>query len=122
MSKISDAINYQLIGETESYRTLGLEFTDMSTEISDDRLECVKKFSVGVCLRRIVSTSFHSLEQNARDFITAETINKIKAEIIDEIFGEFRPDIQKIRSALWEQDLAKARQSLNDLEHKMFDI
>jgi hypothetical protein len=122
MSKIVDAINYQLIGESESYRSLGLEFTDVSTEISDDHDICVKKFSVGVSLRQTAHISFHSLEYSVGDLIIDETINEIKAAMIEEIFGEFRPDMWKIRTALWEQDLAKARQSLIDLEHKMFDI
>lgn len=122
MSKIGDTINYQLIGESESYRTLGLEFTDVSTEISDDHDICVKKFSVGVSLRQTAHILFHSLEYSVGDLIIDETIKEIKSAMIEEIFGEFRPDILKIRTALWEQDLAKARQSLIDLEHKMFDI
>lgn len=45
----------------------------------------------------------------------------MKQAIIQEIFGEFRPQLIELKLALYDQDTDRARQILNTLEKNMFE-
>ena len=47
-------------------------------------------------------------------------VDKVVRMIQQEVFGEFREDIQKIHRALWEYDCDKALELLSAMEQRMF--
>lgn len=51
-----------------------------------------------------------------------EATYRVKRQIIEAIFGEFRNDIMRIHSALNDYDVDSARDLLSTLERNMFDV
>jgi len=49
-------------------------------------------------------------------------VKNIKRGVIEEVFGEFRPTLHKLRTALYDRNFDEARQILNELEYDMFTI
>jgi hypothetical protein len=55
------------------------------------------------------------------DSVLTEAIKKMKRSIVEEVFGEFRKDIENIRHALYERDVKKAQVELDNLYLNMFE-
>lgn len=54
------------------------------------------------------------------DTIVEETLNDIRSALLEQVFGEFRPLIIEMRSALYDEDRHRIRTLLSELEHQMF--
>jgi len=51
-----------------------------------------------------------------------EIVQRLKAAIIEEVFGEFRPILYKISMASYERDFLSVNKLVKELENQMFDI
>lgn len=47
-------------------------------------------------------------------------VNDVRKQVIEEVFGEFRPLLIEMRVALYDADTTRARQILSQLEYQMF--
>ena len=52
----------------------------------------------------------------------AEAVYDMKRGIIEEVFGEFRPLIIEMRTALYDEDTGRLRTLLAELEQQMFTV
>jgi hypothetical protein len=64
-------------------------------------------------------TALISSNENASS-IRQEVFTSIKRAMIEEIFGEFRPIIIELQSAIYDKNLDRMRRLTAELEHKMF--
>lgn len=46
----------------------------------------------------------------------------IKRGLAEEVFGEFRPILMDMRRLIYEQDMTKLREKINELEAQMFSV
>ena len=54
------------------------------------------------------------------DAIKTEILSSIKRAMIEEIFGEFRPIVYELQSAIYDKNQNRMRQLTAELERKMF--
>jgi uncharacterized protein (DUF1810 family) len=116
MSKLAKAINSTLTGDVKAARNLKLNYLDVSRTVSDvDHLRLAKKYKIGVKLETscwleegLVADAYH------------EMLFSVKRAMIEEVFGEFRPLIIEMRSALYDEDTRRVRTLLAQLEEQMF--
>lgn len=73
---------------------------------------------------RIVATfgANKIVDRSGRVEIGEDAFYDVKRAIIEEIFGEFRPYLIKLRASLYEDDREEARLLLMELEQKMFQV
>jgi hypothetical protein len=49
-------------------------------------------------------------------------LNTVRRQVIEEVFGEFRPFIYEMNTALYDEDLTRIRTLLANLEQQMFTV
>lgn len=52
----------------------------------------------------------------------SETVNRVKQQIVEAVFGEFRQDFERVHMALNNYDVETARLMLIELREKMYGI
>lgn len=50
-----------------------------------------------------------------------ESVNRTKRQVIEAIFGEFRPHFRQIEKAIYEYDYHEAGKLLHEMEKKMYE-
>lgn len=50
-----------------------------------------------------------------------ECVKRTKRQVIEAIFGEFRPHFRQIEKAIYDYDYHEAGKLLHEMEHKMFE-
>lgn len=68
-------------------------------------------------VKQCVTHQFMQQANNAEDIV----IHKLKQQILEEVFGEFRKPLHELRKAIWSYDMPKAYQLLQELESQMYD-
>lgn len=116
MSKLAKAIDYE-IGRESYYRQPPpkLTYTDVNFTVSEIMTlpYKVKEYKIGVTLQ--AKALLDEVNPARHDAIV-----KIKRAMIEEVFGEFRPMIYNLHTALYDRDTDQAVKILNELEHVMF--
>lgn len=116
MSKLAKAIDYE-VGRESYYRQppLKLTYTDVNFTVSEIMTlpYKVKEYKIGVTLG--AKALLDEVNPARHDAIV-----KIKRAMIEEVFGEFRPMIYNLHTALYDRDTEQAVKILNELEHVMF--
>lgn len=51
----------------------------------------------------------------------SEAVKRTKKQVIEGIFGEFRPHIRRIEKAIYDHNIEEAGRLLHQMEHVMFD-
>ena len=117
MSKLAHAINDHMTGDHKLKR---LKFVNIKHDVSAVPASMIP--SVGV---NIQATFQHTVwvddhgGTSARDKISG-ALHDTKRAIIEDVFGEFRPLILEMRTALYDIDTDRLRSLLVSLEHQMF--
>lgn len=112
MSKLAKAIDATLTGNVKASRDLGLRYVDVSKAVQDNPVRLAREFLLSVKLsKRVFIEEHHD---------TNIVLHDIKRAMIEEVFGEFRPMLIEMRSALYDEDLVRARTLLAEMEHSMF--
>lgn len=100
-------------------------FTDVFSVRSDvyelrNQQDIAKVYKIGVTLgaQCIVADSDYLRNPDA----LAEAINRTKRQVVEAIFGEFRPQIRSIEQALYNHNMEDAGRLLDQLERQMFEI
>lgn len=113
MSKLAKAIDATTTGNVREARDLKLNYLDITEETSIvSHYSLDKQYRIGVAFRQ---TIYISERDNFSDAVLA-----VKRAMIEEVFGEFRPYIIEMQSALYVEDRARIRTLLAELENKMF--
>lgn len=73
-----------------------------------------KVYRIGVTLGNQVMVTEH--EEDTLSF----AVERVKRQVIEAIFGEFRTDFMNVERALYDRDFQKARDYLRVFEEKMF--
>jgi hypothetical protein len=120
MSKLAKAIDYQRTGNVSALQNFGYNYTDIS--FRQEKADFSYEYKIDVklsCRKWLDETSLISTNENASS-IRQEVYTSIKRAMIEEIFGEFRPIIIELQSAIYDKNLDRMRRLTAELEHKMF--
>jgi hypothetical protein len=120
MSKLAKAIDYQKTGNVSASQNFGYNYTDISLRAQKVDFAYEYKIEVNLSTRKwFDETSLISTNEN-ESAIRQEVYSSIKRAMIEEIFGEFRPIIIELQSAIYDKNLDRMRRLTAELEHKMF--
>ena len=123
MSKLSDAIDYEFTGNKSYLERPKNNYLDVSTTVQDIGYPTIgREFKIGVKLQATKWVDDTRLIQSNENepAIVSEVLNDLRRAMIEEVFGEFRPLIIEMRSALYDKDNTRVRTLLAEMEHKMF--
>lgn len=123
MSKLSDAIDYEFTGNKSYLERPKNNYLDVSTAVQDSGYPTIgREFKIGVKLQTTKWVDDTRLIQSNENepAIVSEVLNDLRRAMIEEVFGEFRPLIIEMRSALYDKDNTRVRTLLAEMEHKMF--
>ena len=125
MSQVAKAIVATDTGERKLV-TKGLSplFTDVfasKSEVSEVQdIEGVGiKYRIGVRIGSDCLVS--SYERFNNDDALKNAIVRTKRQVIEGIFGEFRPDFRRIEKAIYNHNMEEAGRLLHEMEYKMFE-
>ena len=117
MSKLAKLIDATMTGDVGAYRAISPKYIDVVTSVSDELPYGTSPrsytYKLGVSLYKIVA-----VKENTR---VQEILHDVKMAMIEEIFGEFRPIISEMRAGLYEEDTARLRALISELENQMFN-
>jgi hypothetical protein len=120
MSKLAKAIDYQRTGNVSAPQNFGYNYTDISFHAQKVDFAYEYKIEVKLLARKwFDETALISSNENALA-IRQEVYSSIKRAMIEEIFGEFRPIIIELQSAIYDKNLDRMRRLTIELERKMF--
>ena len=116
MSKLAKAIDATFTGNVKATRDLNLRYTDVQFNVSD-RNSDAREYRLLVKLQQMYYLSASDLaDGHAKD----EVRKLLTRSMIEEVFGEFRPIIFELQSAMYLEDKQRMITLLTELEHKMF--
>lgn len=123
MSKLSQAIDYKFTGNKSYLEKPKNNYLEVSTSVQDLRYTHFgREFKIGVNLQatKWVDDSQLIMSNENDPAIVSEVLNDLRRAMIEEVFGEFRPLIIEMRSALYDRDTTRVRTLLAEMEQKMF--
>lgn len=123
MSKLAKAIDYTFTGNRSFKEKPNLNYLDVKTATQNLGYPNIgREFMIGVKLQSTKWVDDSQLIQSKENepAITSEVLHDLKRAMIEEVFGEFRPLIIEMRSALYDKDTTRVRTLLAELEHQMF--
>lgn len=114
MSKIAKAITCQVNGHDYRSEPIKLDYTKINfeTETISGTLGRAIKYRIGF---KLETSALADENQDPSSMIEAT-----KRAMIEEIFGEFRPLLYKLRASLYDRDLREADKIAAELDHIMF--
>lgn len=112
MSKLSQAIDYQFTGNKSYLEKPKNNYLDVSTAVQDIGYPIIgREFKIGVKLQATKWVDDTHLIQSKENepAIVSDVLHDLKRAMIEEVFGEFRPIIIEMRSALYDKDNTRVR-------------
>ena len=88
------------------------------SETHDDYHQVVKVYRIGVTIGSQAMVDESIAADNPESLPAA--IDRVKRQVIEAIFGEFRQDFMQVERALYDRDFQKARDCLRVFEEKMY--
>jgi hypothetical protein len=122
MSKLAKAIDYQATRNLSAIQNFGYKYTDVSIYAEENVANFAREYKIEVKLSTVKwfdKTALIDTGEN-EPAIRQEIYSTIKRAMIEEVFGEFRPLIIELQSAIYDKNLDRMRQLTAELEHKMF--
>lgn len=120
MSKLAMAMNYRATGNVSALSKFDYQYTDV--RLHSQQIDFVKEYKIEVKLSATKwfddSMLIESKENDAA--IRQEILTSIKRAMIEEVFGEFRPIIIEMQSAIYDKNQYRLRTLVAELERKMF--
>lgn len=120
MSKLAKAIEYQRTGNVSALQNFGYNYTDISFHTQKQDFVHEYEIQVKLSARKWFDESVLISSNEHASAIRQEVYTSIKRAMIEEIFGEFRPIIIELQSAIFDKNLDRMRRLTAELEHKMF--
>lgn len=121
MSKLARSIFATSTGDYAA-RTKKFNYTDVtmkSTEVPGTWADIVTRYRIEARFGADAWVSPEIMVNNEQNALE-HAIMSIKRAVIEEIFGEFRPIIYQMNTALYERDTVRLATLLATLEHQMF--
>ena len=120
MSKLAMAIHYHATGNVSALSNFDYQYTDV--RLHSKQTDFVKEYKIEVKLSATKwfdnSMLINSTENESA--IRQEILSSIKRAMIEEVFGEFRPIIIEMQSAIYDKNQNRLRTLVAELERKMF--
>ena len=123
MSQISKAI---MAVQTPERKHITEKLPPLLQDVFDGKASIRKDFNVGLVYTigiklgsQCVITELELMK--SKNNVPEDAINRTKRQIIEAIFGEFRPHIRRIEKAIYDYDYQEAGKLLYELEHVMFE-
>jgi hypothetical protein len=120
MSKLAKQIEATFTGDVVASRKLNMQYTDVKLDVfnkqTDYGVNRVYRVQAKLGMQKVIDT----ISLDANFDISKLVLRDIKRSVIEEIFGEFRPFLIEMRTAIYEQDDLRLRTLLATLEHQMF--
>ena len=114
MSKLARAIVATL---TNNVRAIRDQYIDVKMHMQDHAQLLSREVRLSVTLQ---CTKWLEASMLSNTDIKQTVQQDIKRAMIEEVFGEFRPMLIEMRSALYDADTTRLRTLLAELEHVMF--
>ena len=95
-------------------------FTDLVEVKSYSHQDCLigHKYRIGVKIEATATIPESKILSDHLD----EAVDRVKRQIIEAVFGEFRQDFERVHMALNNYDVETARMMLIELQEKMYGI
>jgi hypothetical protein len=121
MSKLSLAIDYKATGNITALNKLNYNYTDISIN-SHTKQDFMREYEILVKIyaKKWFDEDSLIISKENENAIKQDVYTSIKKAIVEEIFGEFRPIIYEMQSAIYDRDTTRLRLLTSELEHKMF--
>lgn len=121
MSKLSLAIDYKATGNITALNKLNYNYIDISIN-SHTKQDFMREYEILVKIyaKKWFDEDSLIISKENENAIKQEVYTSIKKAIVEEIFGEFRPIIYEMQSAIYDKDTTRLRLLTSELEHKMF--
>jgi hypothetical protein len=121
MSKLSDAVKHN---NKKSYKPQ-TEFFNSVVKVNEV-IETITPtqailYKIEARIGREILIQDNLASKNEQDMLE-EAVKKVKRQVIEAVFGEFREDIYLVYQSLWEWNCREAEDRLRKLEQKMFDF
>lgn len=122
MSQIARAIQYTDTGNRTAIRPklspLFENMVDVKAEYHDkyDVLGILKTYRIQLKL-----TNDFKIDELAPPEDLKEGVDRAKRQLIEAVFGEFRPQIRRIEQAIYDYNMEDAGRLLRELEENMFN-
>lgn len=88
-------------------------------EVRDDTHQVSKVYRIGVKIgAQTMVTDYEYLKDVD---VLSEAVKRTKRQVIEGIFGEFRPHIRRIEKAIYDHNPEEAGRLLHEMEHVMFE-
>jgi hypothetical protein len=121
MSKFSDSIRSHITGKKIpiSDRSFLALTSSSSSDINTDTIQyrISATFSSTIFLNPQIASSGHEGHDELK-----EAQRSVSRSFVEEMFGEFRPLIIEMNTAIYQEDSRKLKELLNELEHRMFNV
>lgn len=117
MSKLIELVNSRFTGDQKA--GLDMKYSNVNIEYEleyDDRYYQIR---VDVNFGAFGYVKTRNAQKN-EEF--EKVVYDIKRGIVEEVFGEFRPILMDMRRLIYEQDMTKLREKINELEVQMFSV
>ena len=121
MSQFTKAISFI---DTGGRKILSKGFSPLFVDVFDGTTTLVKSHdSIGRVykIQAKLETSFVVMETSSQDEDVLEAVARAKRQIIEAVFGEFRPYFRRIEGAIYNHDVETAGRILRELEYTMFE-
>lgn len=114
MSKLAKALQETVTGNVRASRAPSLNYTDISLRVSNVPHHLGKEY--------LLQATFQAVGWLDDSDVSGRVgmVYSLKRSILEEIFGEFRPYIIELRTALYDEDLNRVQTLLAKLENQMF--
>lgn len=129
MSQIARAIQYCDTGDRkirkEKLSPLFDQMVDVKSTWEDGtKIEplVLKMYRIQLTLRNQFAVSELELTKSKTDAPIAEGVNRAKRQMIEAVFGEFRPYFRQIEQAIYEYNMEEAGRLLHKMEDVMFEM
>lgn len=117
MSKLANEIVAQLTNDVKAKQ---MRYVTVDThEAPRNQFSLARGVNLGVTFRHTAWLD-EQLTNKPEGQQYADAIIDIKRAIIEDVFGEFRPLIIEMRSALYDADTTRLRKLIAELENQMF--
>jgi hypothetical protein len=114
MSKLAKVLQDAVTGNVRASRSPTNNYMDVSLHVKADPHHLSKEYLLKATFE--AKAWLDDSDVNGRIGITYS----LKRSILEEVFGEFRPYLIELRTALYDQDLNRAQTLLAEFEHQMF--
>ena len=121
MSKLAKAIDATFTGNVKASRDLKLNYLNVYLNTKTDSQTVTRMMSKEIRLGVTLQSTKWIEDTLASDpDIYREICHDLKRSMIEEVFGEFRPMLIEMHSALYDGDNSRLRTLLAEMENAMF--